>query len=147
MSTRTGVLSPRVDHRHQQSQLRLLRRLLSPIAGRYQKPTHLGDRVPAQSEHPRRVPPAVPLQAVHTGEPPPHIPPPGTPPATLSESRRAQSFRVADFYAATRGAPNRFRKILNGVQKSIAVCLIDGQGFSAHQSSLRTGSLSLRRNP
>src|SRR5579872_4086735 len=71
MSTRTGVLSPRVDHRHQQSQLRLLRRLLSPIAGRHQKPTHLGDRVPAQSEHSRRVPPTVPLQAVHTGEPPP----------------------------------------------------------------------------
>ena len=51
----------RVDHRHQRPQLRLLRWFAPLITRRNRKPAHLGDRVPAQPEHPRRLPPAVPL--------------------------------------------------------------------------------------
>src|SRR3954462_4795438 len=39
----------------------LLRRFAALITRRNRKPAHLGDRVPAQPEHARRLPPAVPL--------------------------------------------------------------------------------------
>src|SRR5579862_6786518 len=55
-------LQDRVDHRRQRSQLRLLRWLRPLVSRRHRKPTHLGDRVPAQPEHSRRFPPAMPLK-------------------------------------------------------------------------------------
>src|SRR3954468_2800884 len=51
----------RVDHWHQWPQLRLLRWFTPLITRRNRKPTHLGDRVPAQPEHACRLPPAVPF--------------------------------------------------------------------------------------
>ena len=51
----------RVDHRNQRSELRPLRSLGSHIAGRRRIAAHLGNRIPAQSENPRRLAPALPF--------------------------------------------------------------------------------------
>src|SRR5580704_15066089 len=54
-------LQDRVDDRYEQSKLRPLRRLGSHIAGRRRIAAHLGNRVSAQSENPRRLAPALPF--------------------------------------------------------------------------------------
>ena len=54
-------LQNRVDDRYEQSELRPLRSLGSHITGRRRITTHLGNRVPAQSENPRRLAPALPF--------------------------------------------------------------------------------------
>jgi hypothetical protein len=51
----------RIDHQHEQPQFRLLRWFAALIPRRNRKSPHLGDRVPAQPKHARRLPPAVPL--------------------------------------------------------------------------------------
>jgi DNA processing protein len=54
-------LQDRVDDRYEQSELRPLRRLGSHITGRRRIAAHLGNRVSAQSENPRRLAPALPF--------------------------------------------------------------------------------------
>src|SRR6202011_6121756 len=56
-----GLLQDRVDDRYEQSELRPLRSLGSHIAGRRRIAAHLGNRIPAQSENPRRLAPALPF--------------------------------------------------------------------------------------
>src|ERR1700730_14070785 len=51
----------RVDDRYEQSELRPLRSLGSHIAGRRRIAAHFGNRIPAQSENPRRLAPALPF--------------------------------------------------------------------------------------
>jgi hypothetical protein len=48
----------RIDHRNQRPELRPLWSLGPHIAGRRRIPAHLGDRIPAQSENPRRLVPS-----------------------------------------------------------------------------------------
>jgi hypothetical protein len=54
-------LQDRVDDRYEQSELRPLRSLGSHIAGRRRIAAHFGNRIPAQSEKPRRLAPALPF--------------------------------------------------------------------------------------
>src|ERR1700720_4311917 len=54
-------LQNRVDYRYEQSELWPLRSLGSHIAGRRRIAAHLGNRIPAQSENPRRLAPALPF--------------------------------------------------------------------------------------
>jgi hypothetical protein len=54
-------LKDRVDNRNKWPELRPLRRLGSHIAGRRRIAAHLGNRVSAQSENPRRLAPALPF--------------------------------------------------------------------------------------
>src|ERR1700720_2699330 len=54
-------LKDRVDYRYEQSELRPLRSLGSHIAGRRRIAAHLGNRIPAQSENPRRLASALPF--------------------------------------------------------------------------------------
>jgi hypothetical protein len=54
-------LQDRIDDRKERSELRPLRSLGSHITGRRRIAAHLGNRVPAQSENPRRLAPALPF--------------------------------------------------------------------------------------
>jgi hypothetical protein len=60
-------LQDRIDHWNQRPELRPLRSLGPHIAGRRRIPAHLGDRIPAQSENPRRLPVTIPaIEAMPT---------------------------------------------------------------------------------
>ena len=94
-------LEDRVDHRNQRSELRLFRLLGPHVARRRRKAAHLGDRLSAQSENPRRLAPALSLDenkpsnrciSLHRKHP--------RPPFRIKIRKRSAS-QVAGFYSAT----------------------------------------------
>src|SRR5438128_4438259 len=94
-------LEDRIDDWNERSKLRPLRFLAAHVAGRRRIATHLGDRLPAQSENPCRLPPALPFNKnkpsnrcvnLHCKHPRPSF---------RIKVRKGSAPKVAGFYSAT----------------------------------------------
>src|ERR1700732_2704211 len=118
-------LQDRVDDRYEQSELRPLRRLGSHIAGRRRIAAHLGNRVSAQSENPRRLAPPLPFDEdkpsnrcvnLHREHPRPSLFEPDfekvrprkwpgfTPPRATASCRRSMAYYCSAAWAYARSA-------------------------------------------